>query len=266
MPEGSNVCARCVAKTLDYEQPSEKRRSFIGRVFKVAFIVGTLVEVFLVFCVPIFEMGLTEARYSQCKNNLKQIGLALKAYNDEYGRLPPAYVTDSEGRRLHSWRVLILPYLGERQLYEEIILNEPWDSPKNSQLHARMPDVFRCPASDYRDPGFIHYRAVVGDDCWMTATGKHSLSQLDEGVAASVLVGECRRAINWMETRDVAFEDMKSWDDGDNFLGPHEPEGGGILLFADGEFSRFRASVARVSIEVLKDECSLSRSSRMITY
>lgn len=265
LPEDSNVCARCVATTIDYEEPLPKPRSILRSISEVIVVVGTIVVGFLVFVgLPHFDAGVTAARYSQCQNNLKRIGLALKAYCDEYGRLPPAYVTDAYGQRLHSWRVLILPYLDERPLYDEIDLGEPWCSPKNSRLQARMPDIFRCPASPHRGPGFTHYRAVVGDDCWMTATGKRSLGEVEEPMAASLLVGECRSAVNWMEPRDVSFDDMKSWDDEDCFLGPHEANGGGMLLFADGTVSKFRATVAKLSIENFKDECSISRSRRVI--
>ena len=54
-----------------------------------------------------------DARRNACKDNLRQIGLALSAYHEEYGSFPPAYIVDAAGRRMHSWRVLILPYLGQ---------------------------------------------------------------------------------------------------------------------------------------------------------
>jgi hypothetical protein len=54
-------------------------------------------------------------RRSQCRNHLRQIGLALHNYHDKYGCLPPAYIADKNGRPLHSWRVLILPLSTERR-------------------------------------------------------------------------------------------------------------------------------------------------------
>ena len=44
-------------------------------------------------------------------SNLKQIGLALLNYEQTNGRLPPAAVADKQGKAMHSWRTLILPYL-----------------------------------------------------------------------------------------------------------------------------------------------------------
>src|SRR5262249_14827024 len=51
-------------------------------------------------------------------NNLRQIGLALKSYHNEHGRLPPATVYSADGRPLYSWRVALLPYLEQKELYD----------------------------------------------------------------------------------------------------------------------------------------------------
>ena len=59
----------------------------------------------------------------QCGNNLKQIGIALHTYHDEYKSLPPAYVCDESGKRMHSWRVLLLPYMEQQELYKKYDVN-----------------------------------------------------------------------------------------------------------------------------------------------
>src|SRR5205823_3656064 len=48
----------------------------------------------------------------------------------------------------HSWRVLLLPYLEQGILFQQIRLSEPWDSPHNQPLLARMPRVFAEPGKD----------------------------------------------------------------------------------------------------------------------
>jgi len=62
------------------------------------------------------DMEQVRANYpiEQCKNNLKQIGLAFHDYHDKFGSFPPAYTVDSNGRLLHSWRSLLLPYLAQQ--------------------------------------------------------------------------------------------------------------------------------------------------------
>ena len=56
------------------------------------------------------------------------------------------YVADATGRPMHSWRVLILPFLEQQSLYEQYDFREPWDGPNNIQLLGNMPDVFSCPS------------------------------------------------------------------------------------------------------------------------
>src|SRR5688572_19176889 len=67
---------------------------------------------------PVREMRRV-ARFTACKSNLKQLGHALHLYHEEYSAFPPAYLVDAAGQPAHSWRVLLLPYLGERELYKE---------------------------------------------------------------------------------------------------------------------------------------------------
>ena len=79
--------------------------------------VGCLV---IALMLPAQRRAREPARRSQCKNNLKQIGLALHNYHETYGAFPPAYTVDADGKRLHSWRTLILPYLDQAPLYDKI--------------------------------------------------------------------------------------------------------------------------------------------------
>ncbi len=89
----------------------------------------------------------------QCSNHIKQIAIAMNNYHDTLTKLPPAYTVDAEGRPLHSWRVLILPYIEQQELYERIRLDEPWDSPYNRQFHNVDIPQYRCPADQSRPQG-----------------------------------------------------------------------------------------------------------------
>jgi hypothetical protein len=70
---------------------------------------------------------------------LRNIGRAIEAYRAEHGHYPQAAIYDKAGKPLLSWRVAILPYQDEEALYKEFRLDEPWDSPHNKSLIARMP-------------------------------------------------------------------------------------------------------------------------------
>jgi len=66
-------------------------------------------------------------------------------YESTHGQMPPAVVYGSDGQALHSWRVLILPYIEQGELYRQFKLDEPWDSPHNIQLLPKMPRVYGPP-------------------------------------------------------------------------------------------------------------------------
>lgn len=71
---------------------------------------------------------------SESLTHLRQIGLALHSFHATFNRFPPAIVVGPDGKPWHSWRVLLLPYLDERALYEEYKWDEPWDGPNNRRL------------------------------------------------------------------------------------------------------------------------------------
>ena len=82
------------------------------------------------------------------RERMQRVVLGVQRYREANGgAYPAAYTVDAEGKPLHSWRVLILPYLGDAEsaLYEQIRLDEPWDSEWNSQFHAQTPTVFVAP-------------------------------------------------------------------------------------------------------------------------
>lgn len=92
-----------------------------------------------------FALRLREAtRNERCENNLRRLYQAFAEYADANGAYPPAFTADAEGRKSHSWRVLLLPYLDEEALFAQIRLDEPWDSDWNSQFHSQTPNVFKC--------------------------------------------------------------------------------------------------------------------------
>ena len=68
--------------------------------------------------------------------NLKALGVALHDFHDASGRLPPQAIVGKEGQPLLSWRVAVLPFLAQRELYARFRLDEPWNSPHNKVAHS----------------------------------------------------------------------------------------------------------------------------------
>ncbi|KKL58567.1 hypothetical protein LCGC14_2224090, partial [marine sediment metagenome] len=90
------------------------------------------------------QLARQAAVHSACTCRLAQMQVALHNYHYEHGHFPPAYLTDDEGTPIHSWRVLILPYMEEDELYDAYSFDEPWNGPNNIRLANRMPAGFHC--------------------------------------------------------------------------------------------------------------------------
>jgi hypothetical protein len=151
-----------------------------------------------------------DAQNATCISHLKLIGTALMNYEHVHGVLPPAYVADNAGRRLHSWRVLILPYLGYESLYSQYKMDEPWNGPHNRRLTSAMPEVFQCPAGSTGAANRTNYVAVVGPAAaWRDGTPT-KMSECGDASAQinTIMVVEITDSdIVWMEPRDIEFDD-----------------------------------------------------------
>ena len=79
--------------------------------------------------------------------------MALQNYHQANGCFPPAYIADKNGKPMHSWRVLILPYLDRTILYKAYDFTEPWDGPNNKKLSATRSRAFTARATPATDVG-----------------------------------------------------------------------------------------------------------------
>lgn len=77
----------------------------------------------------------------QASKQMKEVMVAMHNHHQVHGSFPND-VQSEDGTPLLSWRVRILPYLGEAELYERFHLDEPWDSEHNATLLAEIPDVY----------------------------------------------------------------------------------------------------------------------------
>ena len=119
----------------------------IGAVVVAALFSGVaMIGIMLALLFPALSTVRAVSQKHSCDSNLTRIGLALQAYETEHGTLPPAYIPGKDGKPMHSWRVLLLPYLEQHGLYNQYDFNAPWDSPQNQALAAKMPAVYACPA------------------------------------------------------------------------------------------------------------------------
>lgn len=149
-----------------------------------------------------------------CQSNLKYLQRALLNYHEDFGQFPPAFITDAEGHPMHSWRVLLLPYLEEQyvtELYKQYRFDEPWDSPNNQKLAAELTHIFQCPGSEELETRFplaTNYVAVIGPGtAWPGSKGSR-MKEFRDGTNRTVMLVEISKSdINWMEPRDITLEE-----------------------------------------------------------
>lgn len=139
-----------------------------------------------------------------CNNRLKQISVALLNYADAHGALPPAYTTDAEGKPLHSWRTLILPWIGEEKLYASIDLTKPWDALANAEARRTPLSAYACPYTLGEGNRTTYLAAVTPGSCLQPGEGR-SLEEITDRPSATVTVVEvdAEHAVPWMAPWDA---------------------------------------------------------------
>lgn len=174
------------------------------------------------------------SRRSQCSNNLKQIGMAIDAYCQKYGSLPPAFVADAHGKPLYSWRLLISPELDYKALYDVFHLDEPWDSPHNAKISQAHWAIWLCP-SDNVALSHTSYVAVVGPNTAWPGAKTRKLADFADPSKTILVVEVVNSGINWAEPRDLYVGQMAAGVNpkaGQGISSAHP--GGAWALFADG--------------------------------
>jgi prepilin-type processing-associated H-X9-DG protein len=192
-------------------------------------------------------------RRSQCVDNLKLLALGLQEYVDVYKCFPPAYIADEQGRPVHSWRVLVLPYIEQKALYDQYDFNEPWDGPNNRELARQMPDVFHCPSDEplggAQNDKPTSYVAVVGSETLWLGSETMPLGEIRDGLSNTILLVEVTNSgIPWTEPRDLPSSAIQAGINPPQGLGPSSNHPGDMYVaFADGSV---RSIQRTMSLEV----------------
>lgn len=168
-------------------------------------IVLVIITILAMFFLPgVRRCAREAARRTQCKNNLKQLGIALHNYHDVYGCFPPAYTVDKNGKRLHSWRTVLLPYAGESELYRKIDLAKPWNHPLNVAAGEMTPSIFRCPSAGIPDDHTTYVGVVSVDGFFAPDGSTRRIHGLTDGTNQTIAIFELpyTRAVHWMSPNE----------------------------------------------------------------
>ena len=142
--------------------------------------------------------------------NLKMFGIAVHEYAGANGDKLPQNISDRADKALLSWRVLLLPYLGENDLYRKFKLDEPWDSANNIKLLEKMPDAFVSPRVKVKK-GYTVYQGFSGNGAFFGCN--YTIATIPDGTSNTILCVESTAAVPWTKPVDIAFDRTKDLPD-----------------------------------------------------
>ncbi|QDU37071.1 Type II secretion system protein G precursor [Maioricimonas rarisocia] len=169
-------------------------------------VVIAIIAILMALLLPAVQQAREAARRSQCKNNMKQMGLALHNYHDVHGTFPPALISSGrcnsstcppEVLNTTGW-VLLLPYLDQSPMYNlydfslPSSISSPYGRPlaggvttsdANRPVYSQKLDVFLCPSDDgggeivtssANDSSQFYERNQVARSNYLFATGSYT--------------------------------------------------------------------------------------------
>ena len=149
------------------------------------------------------------AERSQSANNLKQIGLAFHNFESTYRQLPGASKSPNpEHKHPVSWRVMILPFIEQNELYKAYRFDEPWDGPNNSKLLAKMPRIYRHPDAA-TDSTESNYAILVGDETIFPPNKAPKFAAVTDGLSNTIMIVETKKSIPWTKPEDIEYAKNK---------------------------------------------------------
>ena len=135
--------------------------------------------------------------------------MAVANYHETYKCYPPPFIADANGQPMHSWRVLLLPWLERNDLYKQYHFDEPWDGPNNRKLADQMPTVYSLHGCERPGNVTTNYLRVVGDRTASPVGRTVNQADIVDGIDGTLFIVENVDAgVHWMEPRDLSFDSM----------------------------------------------------------
>lgn len=134
----------------------------------------------------------------------------MHSYESEHGHMPPAVVYGKYGQPLYSWRVLLLPYVAQQEIYDQFHLDEPWDSPHNRTLLEHMPGVYTPPRGKQSrvPPHHTVCHVFVGKGTPFEDGKQLTFSDGDfpDGLSNTILIVEAGPPVPWTKPEDLPYD------------------------------------------------------------
>lgn len=240
-----------------------RRRGWYGFTLIELLVVIAIIAILIALLLPAVQQAREAARRTQCRNNLKQIGLALHNYHDNFGTFPKAVywssgpvlvngVLQNPQPRNFTWISMLLPYIDQAPMYNQINFSLPgWNQQVGGKpLQSHLLQGFLCPS----DPGFngggnrhnigwTNYAGTEGYDWWTrpgsSLQGMFSLHQhtrirdITDGTSNTIAIAET----------STKGHEPKPGAPG------HHAVGGGVPRGGDGNNSVFRSALIGTTME-----------------
>ena len=187
----------------------------------VSFVLILPVVLMIGLLIPAVGSVRSAAERMQDANNLRQMGIAMLNHESAYTAFPEAAAyQDANGKPLLSWRVALLPFIEQDNLYKRFRLDEPWDSPTNKALLPLMPKVYALPNDPNPGSGMTYYQVFVGAGSAFEPRKRGpndgppvpgqvrlgwNLSDFPDGLSNTFLIATSATAVPWTKPDDLPF-------------------------------------------------------------
>ncbi len=203
--------------------------------------------VLIALLLPAVNAAREAARRNAALNNLRQLSLAMHNHHGAKRAFPAAASYDKDGKPLLSWRVHLLPYMEEQNLYKQFHLDEPWDSEHNRTLIDKMPAVYRNPNNNSTSE--TNFLAVTGKGLIFDGKTGISIDDIKDGTSNTIMLVEADldQSVVWTKPADLAFDPAHPLHGLANFRA-----GGGFLAaFADGHVQYISGGIDEDDLKAL---------------
>ena len=209
-------------------------------------------------------LGAASNNVTNLRNRLRQFGLAMHNYHDVYNMLPLAGYAghysgfDATGKQNLSWRVHLLPFLEQQNLYNQFHFDEPWNSAHNLTLLDKMPDIFRS-ADSLANSNTTRFKTLTAPNAYFRGTAfAFGLKIWDatDGSSNTAIIVEvgADKAVPWTAPDEVVFDSQNPLNELGDLKAGHLPillaDGSSLLLSADMITSTLPALVSRSGGEI----------------